>query len=108
MAADDRQLHQADVQVTEIQSRSHFAAAIGLRSLLEDFASEIPDYALDMHTINGKAMGRGLDHFRKEAARLITRQQRGTPTRTKPIGCGRSSSRASEVRCSRGRGDQPC
>ena len=29
----------------------------------------IPDYALDMHTMKGKAMGRGLDHFRKEKAR---------------------------------------
>jgi replication-associated recombination protein RarA len=49
----------------------HFAAAIGLRSLLEDYAPEIPDYALDMHTMKGKAMGRGLDHFRKEGAKLV-------------------------------------
>ncbi|HWZ39523.1 MAG TPA: hypothetical protein VNY08_14600 [Bradyrhizobium sp.] len=49
----------------------HFAAAIGLRSMLEGFAPEIPDYALDMHTMKGKAMGRGLDHFRKEGARLV-------------------------------------
>ena len=49
----------------------HFAAAIGLRSMLEDFAPEIPDYALDMHTMKGKAMGRGLDHFRSEGAKLI-------------------------------------
>jgi replication-associated recombination protein RarA len=40
----------------------HFAAAIGLRSMLEGFAPEIPDFAL---------MGRGLDHFRKEGAKLI-------------------------------------
>jgi len=49
----------------------HFAAAIGLRSMLEDFASTIPDYALDMHTMKGKAMGGGLDHFRKEGAKLV-------------------------------------
>jgi replication-associated recombination protein RarA len=49
----------------------HFGAAIGLRSLLEDFAPTIPDYALDQHTLKGKAMGRGLDHFRKEGAKLI-------------------------------------
>ena len=49
----------------------HFAAAIGLRSMLEGFAPEIPDYALDMHTMKGKAMGRGLDHFRKEGAKLV-------------------------------------
>ncbi len=49
----------------------HFAAAIGLRSMLEGFAPEIPDWALDQHTMKGKAMGRGLDHFRKEGAKLI-------------------------------------
>jgi hypothetical protein len=49
----------------------HFAAAIGLRSMLEGFAPTIPDYALDMHSMKGKAMGRGLDHFRKEGAKLI-------------------------------------
>jgi replication-associated recombination protein RarA len=49
----------------------HFAAAIGLRAQLEGFAPKIPDYALDMHTMQGKAMGRGLDHFRAEGARLV-------------------------------------
>ena len=49
----------------------HFAAAIGLRSLLEDFAPTIPDWALDQHTLNGMAMGRGLDHFRREGAKLV-------------------------------------
>jgi replication-associated recombination protein RarA len=49
----------------------HFAAAIGLRSMLEDFAPTTPDYALDMHTMKGNAMGRGLDHFGKEGAKLV-------------------------------------
>jgi replication-associated recombination protein RarA len=49
----------------------HFSAAIGLRSMLEDFVPTIPDYALDQHTITGKAMGRGLDHFRSEGAKLV-------------------------------------
>jgi hypothetical protein len=49
----------------------HFAAAIGLRSMLEDFAPEIPDWANDQHTIAGKKLGRGLDHFRKEGAKLV-------------------------------------
>ena len=38
--------------------------------MLEDYAPEIPDYALDMHTMKGKAMGRGLDHFREAGAKL--------------------------------------
>ena len=41
----------------------HFAAAIGLRSLLEDFTPTIPDWANDQHTQKGKAMGRGLAAF---------------------------------------------
>jgi hypothetical protein len=39
--------------------------------MLEGFAPTIPDFALDQHTLQGKAMGRGLDHFRTEVAKLI-------------------------------------
>jgi replication-associated recombination protein RarA len=49
----------------------HFAASIGLRSLLEGFVPEIPDWANDKHTIAGRKAGRGLDHFRQEGAKLI-------------------------------------
>jgi hypothetical protein len=49
----------------------HFAAAIGLRSLLEDFAPTVPDWAFDQHTGKGKRMGRGLKHFREEGAKLV-------------------------------------
>jgi replication-associated recombination protein RarA len=49
----------------------HFAAAIGLRSMLEDFAPTIPDWANDQHTLAGRKLGRGLDHFRSEGAKLI-------------------------------------
>lgn len=49
----------------------HFAAAIGLRSLLEGFAPTIPDWANDQHTLAGRKLGRGLDHFRSEGAKLI-------------------------------------
>ena len=49
----------------------HFAAAIGLRSMLEGFATTIPDWANDQHTLAGKKLGRGLDHFRKEGAKLV-------------------------------------
>ena len=49
----------------------HFAAAVGLRSMLEGFVPTIPDWANDRHTLAGKKLGRGLDHFRKEGAKLI-------------------------------------
>ncbi|MGL3109400.1 hypothetical protein [Bradyrhizobium sp. BR 1432] len=49
----------------------HFAAAIGLRSSLEGYAPTIPDWANDQHTLAGKKLGRGIDHFRKEGAKLI-------------------------------------
>jgi replication-associated recombination protein RarA len=53
------------------RSGCHFAAAIGLRSMLEDFAPTIPDWANDQHTLAGRKLGRGLDHFRSEGAKLI-------------------------------------
>jgi replication-associated recombination protein RarA len=49
----------------------HFAAAIGLRSMLEGFAPTIPDWANDQHTLAGRKLGRGLDHFRQEGAMLV-------------------------------------
>ena len=49
----------------------HFQASIGLASLLEGYVPEIPDWANDKHTRVGKKLGRGLDHFRQESAKLI-------------------------------------
>jgi hypothetical protein len=49
----------------------HFGAAIGLRAQLEDFVPTIPDWANDQHTLAGRKLGRGLDHFRKEGAKLV-------------------------------------
>ena len=49
----------------------HFAAAIGLRSQLEAHVPTVPDWALDQHTLEGRRLGRGLDHFRREGAKLI-------------------------------------
>jgi replication-associated recombination protein RarA len=57
----------------------HFAAAIGPRSMLEGYAPEIPDWARDMHTMKGKAMGRGLNHFREEGAKLIPEPTESDP-----------------------------
>ena len=48
----------------------HFGAAIGLREVLEDYAPEIPDWANDQHTLAGRRLGRGIDHFREEGAKL--------------------------------------
>jgi hypothetical protein len=48
----------------------HFHVAIGLASELEGFVPEIPDWAFDMHTAEGKKKRRGLDHFRQEGALL--------------------------------------
>ena len=55
----------------------------------------------DLHTMKGKAMGRGLDHVRKEGAKLIphTPPTADDPYEKKPIACERSSSRA-RTRCS--------
>lgn len=49
----------------------HFGAAIGLRSMLENYAPEIPDWANDQHTLAGRKLGRGIKHFRKEGAKLV-------------------------------------
>ena len=39
--------------------------------LLEDFAPTILDWANNPHTLAGRKLGRGLDHFRKEGAKLM-------------------------------------
>lgn len=52
-------------------SGCHFGAAIGLRSMLENFVPTIPDWANDQHTLSGRKLCRGLDHFRSEGAKLV-------------------------------------
>jgi len=49
----------------------HFGAAIGLREQLEGYVPVIPDWAFDQHTQQGKRMGRGIEHFRREGAKLV-------------------------------------
>jgi len=49
----------------------HFAAAVGLRNLLEDYTPEVPDWAHDQHTATGRRLKRGLDHFRQDGAMLL-------------------------------------
>jgi hypothetical protein len=48
-----------------------FNIAVGLRSQLDGHVPEIPDYAIDMHTQEGRRRGRGIDHFLTEGTKLI-------------------------------------
>jgi replication-associated recombination protein RarA len=47
----------------------HFVIAVGVRPP-EGFAPDIPDWAHDKHTQKGRQMGRGVDHFITEGAKL--------------------------------------
>ena len=49
----------------------HFQAACGQNAILHGYVPEIPDFAIDMHTLKGKRMGRGLEHFLTEGAKLV-------------------------------------
>src|SRR5690606_25549785 len=48
----------------------HFHAAVGLANLLEGEVPELPDWAFDQHTVEGRRLGRGLEHFRNESTKL--------------------------------------
>lgn len=48
----------------------HFGIAIGLANQIGGKVPVIPDFAFDQHTAKGKAMGRGLKHFREVGAAL--------------------------------------
>lgn len=48
----------------------HFQAAIGFQSLLNEYVPEVPDWAYDQHTMQGRKKGRGLDFFRTESTKL--------------------------------------
>jgi replication-associated recombination protein RarA len=49
----------------------HFQAAVGLRSQLEDFVPEVPDWTADQHSHRGRKLGRGLDYFREHSTKLV-------------------------------------
>lgn len=49
----------------------HFQVAIGLANLLENKVPEIPEWAHDQHTFEGRRMGRGLEHFREHSTKLV-------------------------------------
>jgi replication-associated recombination protein RarA len=49
----------------------HFGIAVGLANQIGGFVPTIPDHAHDMHTFEGRKLGRGLQHFREEGAKLV-------------------------------------
>jgi replication-associated recombination protein RarA len=49
----------------------HFCIATGLKSMLDGYAPEIPDFAMDMHTMEGRKRGRGIEHFLTEGTKLV-------------------------------------
>ena len=51
----------------------------------EQFAREVPDYALDFHTQRGRRMGRGVAHFYDEGARIIPEVPDSDATRLEPL-----------------------
>lgn len=57
----------------------HFHAAIGLKSILEGYVPEIPDWAFDGHTAEGRRRGRGLDFFRETSTQLVPPPARPDP-----------------------------
>ncbi len=48
----------------------HFQAVIQGRRL-NGWKPELPDYTYDKHTRKGKQLGRGIDHFKTEGAKLV-------------------------------------
>lgn len=52
------------------RAADHFQAVCRGR-YLKNPRRQVPDWALDKHTLRGRKMGRGFDHFKKEGAKLI-------------------------------------
>ena len=68
----------------------------GCANMLEGYAPTIPDWANDKHTIAARSWGAASITSAAKARSWCRRRQSRTRTRPKPIGCGRSSSRASK------------
>jgi len=52
----------------------HYQAAMRAKVIADmrnDSVRATPDHALDKHTRRGKRMGRGIEHFRTEGAKLV-------------------------------------
>jgi hypothetical protein len=72
----------------------HFAAAVGLRSMLEGSFRQFPTGPTICTHSPGKSWGAVSITSAKRARSWYRRRQVMIPTRTKPTGCGRSSSGA--------------
>ena len=53
------------------RAADHFQASIGWSNLFGNGAPVMPDWAKDKHTLEGRRLGRGLDHFRSIGSRLV-------------------------------------
>jgi hypothetical protein len=62
-------------RTTKSREGDHFNLAIGVPNLSKQKIPVIPDYAYDKHTLKGRKMGRGMQHFREEATKLVNGSQ---------------------------------
>jgi len=58
-------------RVPKSREGDHFILNVGYGVGLQDGPGKVPDYVFDMHTRRGRELGRGVEHFRSEAAKLI-------------------------------------
>jgi replication-associated recombination protein RarA len=63
-------------RATKSREGDHFAIAVGLASEVAGFVPTVPDWAHDRHTLKGKRMGRGIEHFRQEGAKLVPQPEK--------------------------------
>jgi replication-associated recombination protein RarA len=74
-----------------------FAAAIGLENLNEPAVPKIPDYAYDVHTREGRRMGRGIEHFLKEGSKLSNEIKGSDPYKARAIAQWKQKYRSDEL-----------
>ena len=58
-------------EAKKCRTGDYMQAAVGLRAQQENYKPPLPDFAHDHHTRKGKSMGRGVDHFVNEGAKLV-------------------------------------
>lgn len=70
-------VHAAMLLARAKKSRRVDEAIFATYAIPEPMIKEIPDEAFDEHTIRGRKMGRGEEHFRLEAAKLVNEADLG-------------------------------